>query len=250
MKIMKKGFLFVLLFVCFLCINVNAATSGSYITVISNVDLRSDIVYNGEVRDTFEGIEYIEDSNTLVLDNVTANQIQIPNMGDDFKIELKGVNHLEFLYLQDTNATITGEGTLIVDSRENANSEVTSSIYLVGTESFLRISNESTVKVYSKGNVLAYLDSRNSTTVRFIFDNGLDISDQLEFRPIMTGSEQGDYRLPLQELIIEPREEQPAQEEPAEQVENPYTGTGMILIIDAIILLGVLGFAVKTLKKA
>ena len=242
---MKKGFLFVLLLISLFCINVKAATSGSYITVISNGDLSTNIVYNGEVCDTFDGIEYIESSNTLVLNNVSADQLQIPNMGEDFKIELKGVNHLEFLLLQDTKATITGEGTLIVDSRENANSDVVSSIHLFGHEAFLRISNESTVKIYSKGNVMSYWDSKDSTTVRFLFDNGLDISDQLEFRPDMTGSENGHFQLPLKELIIEPKKEEPKQE-----VENPYTGNGMVLIIDAIVLLGVLGFAIKTMKKA
>ena len=65
-----------------------------------------------------KGMSYNKEKNTLTLDNYTGKEISCNMMGDDFKIELKGENHLEMLYIWSNgyggSLTIFGEGTLVI----------------------------------------------------------------------------------------------------------------------------------------
>lgn len=252
---MKKSFLFVLLLVSlfFVNINVNAEVGVRYVTVLDAQDSSYSVVQDGKAATTLDGIKYLEESNTLVLKDCDYSQIYIEEMGEGFTIQLDGVNKLTYLVILGTNVTISGEGTLIVDSTKDLNNPKPASIYMQGNtrdqQFSLKITNEATVKVYSNLNTISYMGSKDDKTVRLIFENGMDVTDQLVFKSHLSGpnfeSDIGDYALPLKELVIEPKKEEPKQE-----VDNPYTGNGMMLVIDAIILLGVLGFAIKTMKKA
>lgn len=251
---MKKGFLFVLLLVSLFFVNINVKAVGvGTVTVIDALDAEMHVVEYGNAYQSVDGMEFIKSTNTLVLDGVNVRQLFIQDIEGAFTLELHGVNHLENLYISNSDVKITGDGTLIVDSTEMTVNPPVASVYMDGTKAFLRIANEATVKIYSNTNVIAYLDNRDNKTVRLIFENGMDVTDQLVFRSHVGSptyqSEIGDFELRLKELVIEPKAEEP-KEEPKEEINNPYTGNGMMLVIDAIILLGVLGFAIKTMKKA
>lgn len=75
-------------------------------------------------RGTVENITYDEETNTLVLDNAGADVIVANLMGNGFKVELVGENHIGMIivygFYYGGSVTFTGDGSLYVnESREN-----------------------------------------------------------------------------------------------------------------------------------
>ena len=87
----------------------------------------SEIMYLGSDKKTtasFEGFKYNKKNNTLTLDNIGTGEeyyLSVYDMGDDFKINVKGKNSLGFIEAYSNvkdrmNLTITGTGSLTVNS--------------------------------------------------------------------------------------------------------------------------------------
>ena len=76
-----------------------------------------------------KNIKYNKKTNTLTLNNYTGEEITVNMMGDDFKIELIGVNTLEKLYVYSDfyngSLTLTGKGTLNICGGDYFNNEET-----------------------------------------------------------------------------------------------------------------------------
>lgn len=75
-------------------------------------------------RGTVEDITYDEETNTLVLDNASADVIVANLMGNGFKVELVGESHIGMIivygFYYGGSVTFTGDGSLYVnESREN-----------------------------------------------------------------------------------------------------------------------------------
>ena len=106
-----------------------------------------------------KGISYNEKTNTLTLNNYTGKEISCNMMGDDFKLELKGENTLEMLYIWSDyyggSITITGDGVLNVkggyDDRESlyGSSGIKLFVESQGASSFFKVTGNATVNVES-----------------------------------------------------------------------------------------------------
>ena len=113
-------------------------------------------IYSASSKDisTVEGISYDRASNTLTIENYnnTKNRIATNMMGDDFKIDIKGENHIGEL--------TSGNGTLYI----NENKSYETAIYMnaENTKSVLTVGPECNVYVYSGRN--AIVSSSNTTS--------------------------------------------------------------------------------------
>lgn len=129
---------------------------------------------------TVEGISYDRASNTLTIENYnnTKNRIAMNMMGDDFKINIKGENHIgELVSYGDGwggSITLTGNGTLYI----NENKSYETAIYMnaENTKSVLTVGPECNVYVYSGLNALV---SSSNTTSDIIKAEG-KLSSQLQ----------------------------------------------------------------------
>ena len=91
-------------------------------------------IYSASSKDisTVEGISYDRASNTLTIENYnnTKNRIATNMMGDDFKINIKGENHIGGLVSYGDgwggSITLTGNGTLYI----NENKSYETAIYM------------------------------------------------------------------------------------------------------------------------
>lgn len=125
-------------------------------------------IYSVSSKDisTVEGISYDRASNTLTIENYnnTKNRIAMNMMGDDFKINIKGENHIgELVSYGDGwggSITLTGNGTLYI----NENKSYETAIYMnaENTKSVLTVGPECNVYVYSGLNAL--VSSSNTTS--------------------------------------------------------------------------------------
>lgn len=125
-------------------------------------------IYSASSKDisTVEGISYDRASNTLTIENYnnTKNRIATNMMGDDFKIDIKGENHIgELTSYGDGwggSITLTGNGTLYI----NENKSYETAIYMnaENTKSVLTVGPECNVYVYSGRN--AIVSSSNTTS--------------------------------------------------------------------------------------
>ena len=125
-------------------------------------------IYSASSKDisTVEGISYDRASNTLTIENYnnTKNRIAMNMMGDDFKINIKGENHIgELVSYGDGwggSITLTGNGTLYI----NENKSYETAIYMnaENTKSVLTVGPECNVYVYSGLNAL--VSSSNTTS--------------------------------------------------------------------------------------
>ena len=114
-----------------------------------------------------KGISYNEKTNTLTLNNYTGKEISCNMMGDDFKLELKGENTLEMLYIWSDyyggSITITGDGVLNVkggyDDRESLYGSSGIKVFTedMGASSFFKVTGNATVNVESDGSYNYYL---------------------------------------------------------------------------------------------
>ena len=114
-----------------------------------------------------KGISYNEKTNTLTLNNYTGKEISCNMMGDDFKIEVKGENTLEMLYIWSDyyggSLTITGDGVLNVkggsDDRESlyGSSGIKLFVESLGASSFFKVTGNATVNIESDGSYNYYL---------------------------------------------------------------------------------------------
>ena len=114
-----------------------------------------------------KGMSYNEKTNTLTLNNYTGKEISCNMMGDDFKIELKGENTLEMLYIWSDyyggSLTITGDGVLNVkggsDDRESlyGSSGIKLFVESLGASSFFKVTGNATVNIESDGRYNYYL---------------------------------------------------------------------------------------------
>lgn len=139
-------------------------------------------IYSASSKDisTVEGISYDRASNTLTIENYnnTKNIIATNMMGDDFKINIKGENHIgELVSYGDGwggSITLTGNGTLYI----NENKSYETAIYMnaENTKSVLTVGSECSVYVYSGLNALV---SSSNTTSDIIKAEG-KLSSQLQ----------------------------------------------------------------------
>lgn len=139
-------------------------------------------IYSASSKDisTVEGISYDRASNTITIENYnnTKNRIAMNMMGDDFKINIKGENHIgELVSYGDGwggSITLTGNGTLYI----NENKSYETAIYMnaENTKSVLTVGPECNVYVYSGLNALV---SSSNTTSDIIKAEG-KLSSQLQ----------------------------------------------------------------------
>lgn len=139
-------------------------------------------IYSASSKDisTVEGISYDRASNTLTIENYnnTKNIIATNMMGDDFKINIKGENHIgELVSYGDGwggSITLTGNGTLYI----NENKSYETAIYMnaENTKSVLTVGSECSVYVYSGLNAIV---SSSNTTSDIIKAEG-KLSSQLQ----------------------------------------------------------------------
>lgn len=139
-------------------------------------------IYSASSKDisTVEGISYDRASNTLTIENYnnTKNRIATNMMGDDFKINIKGENHIgELVSYGDGwggSITLTGNGTLYI----NENKSYETAIYMNAetTKSVLTVGSECSVYVYSGLNAIV---SSSNTTSDIIKAEG-KLSSQLQ----------------------------------------------------------------------
>ena len=139
-------------------------------------------IYSASSKDisTVEGISYDRASNTLTIENYnnTKNRIAMNRMGDDFKINIKGENHIgELVSYGDGwggSITLTGNGTLYI----NENKSYETAIYMnaENTKSVLTVGPECNVYVYSGLNAIV---SSSNTTSDIIKAEG-KLSSQLQ----------------------------------------------------------------------
>lgn len=139
-------------------------------------------IYSVNSKDisTVEGISYDRASNTLTIENYnnTKNRIAMNMMGDDFKINIKGENHIgELTSYGDGwggSITLTGNGTLYI----NENKYYETGIYMnaENTKSVITVGPECNVYVYSGLNALV---SSSNTTSDIIKAEG-KLSSQLQ----------------------------------------------------------------------
>ena len=139
-------------------------------------------IYSANSKDisTVEGISYDRASNTLTIENYnnTKNRIAMNMMGDDFKINIKGENHIgELVSYGDGwggSITLTGNGTLYI----NENKYYETGIYMnaENTKSVITVGPECNVYVYSGRNAIV---SSSNTTSDIIKAEG-KISTQLQ----------------------------------------------------------------------
>lgn len=129
-------------------------------------------IYSASSKDisTVEGISYDRASNTLTIENYnnTKNRIATNMMGDDFKINIKGENHIgELVSYGDGwggSITLTGNGTLYI----NENKSYETGIYMNAetTKSVLTVGSECSVYVYSGRNALVSLSNTTSDIIK------------------------------------------------------------------------------------
>ena len=129
-------------------------------------------IYSASSKDisTVEGISYDRASNTLTIENYnnTKNRIATNMMGDDFKITIKGENHIgELVSYGDGwggSITLTGNGTLYI----NENKSYETGIYMNAetTKSVLTVGSECSVYVYSGQNALVSLSNTTSDIIK------------------------------------------------------------------------------------
>lgn len=139
-------------------------------------------IYSANSKDisTVEGISYDRASNTLTIENYnnTKNRIATNMMGDDFKINIKGENHIgELVSYGDGwggSITLTGNGTLYIN--ENKSYEMGIYMNAENTKSVLTVGPECNVYVYSGLNALV---SSSNTTSDIIKAEG-KLSSQLQ----------------------------------------------------------------------
>lgn len=139
-------------------------------------------IYSASSKDIskVEGISYDRASNTLTIENYnnTKNIIATNMMGDDFKINIKGENHIgELVSYGDGwggSITLTGNGTLYI----NENKSYETAIYMnaENTKSVLTVGPECNVYVYSGRNAIV---SSSNTTSDIIKAEG-KLSSQLQ----------------------------------------------------------------------
>ena len=139
-------------------------------------------IYSVNSKDisTVEGISYDRASNTLTIENYnnTKNRIAMNMMGDDFKINIKGENHIgELVSYGDGwggSITLTGNGTLYIN--ENKSYEMGIYMNAENTKSVITVGPECSVYVYSGRNAIV---SSSNTTSDIIKAEG-KISTQLQ----------------------------------------------------------------------
>lgn len=113
-----------------------------------------------------EGLHYNKNTNTLTLTNFKSSEYGLicGNMGDDFKIRLVGDNELSYLtYLSEsdynTNLTIKGSGSLVVNRNRNSNG-------IYGLSEIYKLPMKLTIKKSAR--VTAYCGTDNdSFSVKF-----------------------------------------------------------------------------------
>lgn len=129
-------------------------------------------IYSASSKDisTVEGISYDRASNTLTIENYnnTKNRIATNMMGDDFKINIKGENHIGGLVSYGDgwggSITLTGNGTLYI----NENKSYETAIYMnaENTKSVFTVGPECNVYVYSGLNALVSLSNTTSDIIK------------------------------------------------------------------------------------
>lgn len=134
---------------------------NNYIYMSDNIKKNNDSYGSSYTTNIPKGVSYNEKTNTLTLNNYTGKEISCNMMGDDFKIELKGENTLEMLYIWSDyyggSLTITGDGVLNVkgghDDRESlyGSSGIKLFVESMGTSSFFKVTGNATVNVESDG---------------------------------------------------------------------------------------------------
>ena len=136
----------------------------AYINVRTGED--STTIFSSQETNSIDGMSYDRETNTLTLNNYKnkATGIATNMMGDDFKINIKGENHIgELISYGDGwggSITLTGNGKLYIN--ENKYYETGIYINAENTKSVITVGPECSVYVYSGQN--AIVSSSNTTS--------------------------------------------------------------------------------------
>ena len=134
---------------------------NNYIYMSDNIKKNNDEYGTEYTTNIPKGISYNDKTNTLTFNNYTGKEISCNMMGDDFKLELKGENTLEMLYIWSDyyggSLTVTGDGVLNVkggkDDRDSlyGSSGIKLFVESFGASSFFKVTGNATVNVESDG---------------------------------------------------------------------------------------------------
>ena len=165
---MKKYFIFiVLLFISFIgIVNAKNGPFSTFADISINYSEGFVHVYNPiEEIDEIKGVSYDIETNTLTLDNVEYEYIEITAMGEDFKIKLIGINKINHGIKvigekYKTNLEITGTGSLMLGASDYWGECITLTygILVIDDTVSLTIQNQSNsdenlISVYNDSNV-------------------------------------------------------------------------------------------------
>lgn len=134
---------------------------SNYIYMSDNIKKNNDDYGTEYTTNIPKGVSYNEKTNTLTLNNYTGKEISCNMMGDDFKVELKGENTLEMLYVYSDyyggSLTITGDGVLNVKGgkvdKESLYGNDGIKIFAenMGASSFFKVTGNATVNIEGDG---------------------------------------------------------------------------------------------------
>ena len=199
-NIWKFIFIFVFLFVGFFIFDeVNAE---GYISFDNKNGNSFSISSNGEINNnSISGLTYDKDSNTLTFNNVKYDGfMHIYDLGDNFKIKLVGDNELVHIF-GIGSLSIIGDGSLTVDSRNFHDDGVANdgaAISLSGGK--LEISSESTVKLYSREDVIVFYDVNNNDLLKI--NNGDYVLKSLKKKEEFTLYENANVAIPSDSVYL------------------------------------------------
>jgi len=115
---MKKIlFSFVILF-CFITVTTQVfamPTSESQLVINDEYIYMNGIFYG----DIIPGVSYDETTNELTLNSANITDIFGYKLGNEFKINVKGENNVEYIEIQETDAVVDGDGSLVMDTKTN-----------------------------------------------------------------------------------------------------------------------------------
>ncbi len=180
---MKKYFIFIVLsFISFLGI-VNAENGPfkqfAYIEIYRDEELA--YIYNpSDETDEYEGATYDKETNTLTINNINCDMIDVSAMGEDFKIKVIGNNTINRRIIVEgkdykTNLEIIGNGSLVLGASNLWNEAISltyGSLVIDDTVS-LTIQNQSNsdknlISVYNDSNVDKLITIKSNDSVEVI----------------------------------------------------------------------------------
>lgn len=129
----------------------------------------------GYTVEKIKGAAYSAKTNTLTLNNYSHATVMLSanEMGDDFKIKLKGTNKLQQLevwgYGYGGTLKLTGNGTLIVNKNKNAQNAIT--LHAEESNAYFKVDESVKLKAYARTNsdfsVCVYGTKKSKNAITF-----------------------------------------------------------------------------------